>query len=147
MFKYFNRKFAISEQAPPSDVKDAFSNFSDGGSSISADQLRRFLLEHQCEPDCTEDDSKRIIENALQSRKQDQENGDDGDGNSGSGEGLTVEEFFQFLFDEFNGPLKTQVCAFPFFFLFLFLENAGKWKKNCFVFVFIFLFIYYLVCF
>ncbi|GAU43806.1 hypothetical protein TSUD_247950 [Trifolium subterraneum] len=110
MFKYFNRKFAISEQAPPSDVKEIFSNFSDGGSSISADQLRRFLLEHQCEPDCTEDDSKRIIENALQSRKRDQDSGDDGDEISGSGEGLTVDEFFQFLlFDEFNGPLKTQV--------------------------------------
>jgi phosphatidylinositol phospholipase C delta len=146
MFKYFNRKFAISEQAPPSDVKEAFSNFSDGGSSISTDQLRRFLLEHQCEPDCTEDDSKRIIENALQSRKRDQENGDDGDGISGSGEGLTVEEFFQFLFDEFNGPLKTQVCAFPFFSVsfFLFLENAGKWKKTSFVFIFLFI---YLVCF
>ncbi|PNX57658.1 phosphoinositide phospholipase C 6-like protein, partial [Trifolium pratense] len=111
MFKYFNRKFAISEQAPPSDVKEVFSNFSEGGSTISADQLRRFLLEHQCEPDCTEEDSKRIIENALQSRKRDQESGgdDDGDGISDSGEGLTVDEFFQFLlFDEFNGPLITQ---------------------------------------
>jgi phosphatidylinositol phospholipase C delta len=140
MFKYFNRKFAISEQAPPSDVKDAFSNFSDGGSSISADQLRRFLLEHQCEPDCTEDDSKRIIENALQSRKQDQENGDDGDGNSGSGEGLTVEEFFQFLFDEFNGPLKTQVCAFPFFFSFSFPRKCGKVEEKLFCFCFYFSF-------
>ncbi|KAL5101862.1 hypothetical protein RYX36_006189 [Vicia faba] len=110
MFKCFNRKYAFTEQAPPLDVKEVFSQFSDGGSFISADQLRRFFLGHQGETDCTEDDAKRIVENALQSRKGSPERGGGGDGVSGIGEGLTVEEFFQFLlFDEFNGPLKSQV--------------------------------------
>ncbi|CAL5190139.1 unnamed protein product [Lathyrus oleraceus] len=110
MFKCFKRKYAITEQAPPSDVKQVFSEFSDGGSFISAKQLQRFFLEHQGETDCTEDDSKKIVENALQSRKGNQDSGGGGDGVSGTGEGLTVEEFFQFLsFDEFNGPLKSQV--------------------------------------
>ncbi|XP_027187758.1 phosphoinositide phospholipase C 6-like isoform X2 [Cicer arietinum] len=111
MFKCFNRKFAISEQAPPSDVKETFSEFAKGGSSMSADQLRRFLLEYQREPDCTEEDSKRIVENALQSRKGNVESNEAGTGaGTGAGDGLTVDEFFHFLFfDEFNGPLKSEV--------------------------------------
>lgn len=120
MFKCFKRKYAITEQAPPSDVKQVFSEFSDGGSFISAKQLQRFFLEHQGETDCTEDDSKKIVENALQSRKGNQDSGGGGEGVSGTGEGLSVEEFFQFLsFDEFNGPLKSQVCAFSFSFFIL----------------------------
>lgn len=128
MFKCFNRKYATTEQAPPSDVKEVFSQFSHGGSYISANQLRLFFVEHQGETDCTEDDSKRIVENALQSRKGSPERGGAGDGVSDAGDGLTVEEFFQFLlYDEFNGPLKSEVCVFPFFlFIFFdFLENAG----------------------
>ena len=112
MFKCFNRNstFSEQEQLPPSDVKEAFSEFAKGGSAMSADQLRQFLLEHQREPDCTEDDSNRIIENALLSRKGNHERDGAGDG----GEGLTIDEFFHFLFsDEFNGPLKSQVCVLP----------------------------------
>lgn len=113
MFKCFNRNFSFSEQEqlPPSDVKEAFSEFAKGGSALSADQLRQFLLEHQREPKCTEDDLNRIVQNAMQSRKSDNV----GDGISGTREGLTLVEFFHFLFfDEFNGPIKSQVCVFPF---------------------------------
>lgn len=80
---------------------------------MSADQLRRFLLEYQREPDCTEEDSKRIVENALQSRKGNVESNEAGAGaGTGAGDGLTVDEFFHFLFfDEFNGPLKSEVCV------------------------------------
>jgi len=131
MFKYFNRNFSFSEQEqlPPSDVKEVFSKFAKGGSAMSADQLRQFLLEHQREPNCTEDDSNRIVQNAMQLRKSD----DAGDGISGTREGLTLEEFFHFLFfDEFNGPIKSQVCVFPFLhsLILLFLENAGKRNAN-----------------
>lgn len=137
MFKRFNRNISFSEQEqlPPSDVKEVFSEFSNGGSALSADQLRQFLVEHQSETNCTEDDSNRIVQNAIQSRK----SGVAGDGISGTGEGLTLEEFFQFLFyDEFNGPIKSQVCVFPFLSLsliLLFVENAGKRNVN-FVFFF-----------
>lgn len=113
MFKCFNRNISFSEQEqlPPSDVKEVFSEFANGGSALSADQLQQFLVEHQSETNCTEDDSNRIVQNAIQSRK----SGDAGDGISGTGEGLTLEEFFHFLFyDEFNGPIKSQVCVFPF---------------------------------
>lgn len=114
MFKCFNRKFTISKQAPPPDVKEAFSAFAGGEPSMSADKLRRFLLEHQGESDCTAEDSNRIVENALQSRKRNQESGGDAGGDCYSGgahEGLTLHEFFHFLFlDDFNGPLKSQVC-------------------------------------
>ncbi|KAK7320601.1 hypothetical protein VNO77_30225 [Canavalia gladiata] len=103
MFKYFNRTFAISEQAPPSDVKDVFSTFADGEPSMSADQLLRFLHDHQLELDCTAEDSNRIVDNILHSRKQN----DDAECDPN---GLTLDEFFNFLFlIDFNGPLKSQV--------------------------------------
>lgn len=134
MFKCFNRKFAISEQSPPPDVKQAFSEFSSGGTSMSADNLRRFLMEHQREPDCTVEDSIRIVENALQSRKRNQEsNTTAGDRESGTGKGLSLDEFFQFLFvDDYNGPLKSQVCVPPFLH---YLRKCGIDHENLFCFL------------
>ncbi|KAJ1426366.1 PLC-like phosphodiesterase, TIM beta/alpha-barrel domain superfamily [Sesbania bispinosa] len=110
MFKCFNRKFAVSEQAPPPDVKEAFSEFTEGGSSMSAEQLWRFLLEHQLEPDVTAEDSNLIVDHVLQSRKPTQENETAECDPDGAHQGLTLDEFFYFLFlVDFNGPLKSQV--------------------------------------
>ncbi|KAK8467016.1 hypothetical protein PHAVU_008G224100 [Phaseolus vulgaris] len=103
MFKYFNRTYAISEQAPPPDVKDAFSLFADGADSMSADQLLHFLHDHQLESDYTEEDSNRIVETVLQSRAQNTEC-------DSENTGLTLDEFFRFLFlVDFNDALKSQV--------------------------------------
>ncbi|BAT81118.1 hypothetical protein VIGAN_03077600 [Vigna angularis var. angularis] len=103
MFKYFNKTYAVSEQAPPPDVKDAFSLFAEGADFMSADQLLRFLHEHQLELDYTAEDSNRVVETVLQSRTQNAEC--DSDDN-----GLTLDEFFRFLFlVDFNDPLKSKV--------------------------------------
>lgn len=103
MFKYFNKTYAVSEQAPPPDVKDAFSLFAEGADVMSADQLLRFLHEHQLELDYTAEDSNRVVETVLQSRTQNAEC--DSDNN-----GLTLDEFFRFLFlVDFNDPLKSKV--------------------------------------
>ncbi|XP_061351668.1 phosphoinositide phospholipase C 6-like [Gastrolobium bilobum] len=114
MFTGFARKFTIAEQAPTPDVKEAFSKFADGSPSMSADQLRCFLLDHQGELDCTAEDSNQLIENVLQSRIRNQESDtakcNSNDVHHSNGQGLGLDEFFHFLFfDDFNGPLKSQV--------------------------------------
>ena len=122
IFKYFRRKFFIAEQSPPPDVRDAFSKFSDGATTMSADQLRLFLEDHQSELDCTAEDSERIIDNVLRTRKQNNQeesgaaankcSGDANGGGEGGGQGggLSIDDFFHFLFfDDFNDPLKSQV--------------------------------------
>ncbi|XP_027941563.1 phosphoinositide phospholipase C 6-like [Vigna unguiculata] len=103
MFKYFNKTYALSEQTPPPDVKDAFSLFAEGADFMSADQLLRFLHEHQLELDYTAEDSNRVIETFMQSRTENAEC--DSDNN-----GLTLDEFFRFLFlVDFNDALKSKV--------------------------------------
>ncbi|KAK7281149.1 hypothetical protein RIF29_08875 [Crotalaria pallida] len=105
MFSCFNRKFTITEPGPPPDLKHAFSIFSAGSPSMSADQLRRFLAEHQGEADS--DVVDRIVSGVLQSRKEDDEGG-----RSSDTQGISVDELFHLLLhhdDEFNNPLKSQV--------------------------------------
>ncbi|XP_061376615.1 phosphoinositide phospholipase C 6-like isoform X1 [Gastrolobium bilobum] len=105
IFNCFNRKFTITEPGPPSDVKQAFSDFTAGASSMSSDHLRRFLTEHQAEMDCTPSDSDRILK---QWRKHDQDQ--KSSTVTADSPGLTLDEFFRFLFlDDFNHPLKSQV--------------------------------------
>ncbi|KAE9614998.1 hypothetical protein Lal_00048216 [Lupinus albus] len=114
MFKCFNRKYAITDQSPPPDVKDVFSTFSGGDISISAEKLRWFLVDHQGEMECTTQDSECIIDNVLRSLKRNQEKETDSavmfESDNGVHQGLTLDDFFHFLFlDDFNGPLKSQV--------------------------------------
>ncbi|ESW35539.1 hypothetical protein PHAVU_001G243200 [Phaseolus vulgaris] len=95
VFSCFNRKFTLTEPEPLPDVQKAFSEFSAGASSMSADHLLRFLAEHQGEVDCTASDSNQILQ---QSRKDDRESGFD------------LHDFFHFLqHNDFNAPLKSQV--------------------------------------
>ncbi|CAJ1860319.1 unnamed protein product [Sphenostylis stenocarpa] len=97
VFSCFNRKFTLTEAGPPPDVQNAFSKFTAGASSMSADDLLRFLEEHQGEEDCTAFDSERILQ---QSQKEDQEGGFD------------LHDFFHFLqHHEYNVPLKSRVSS------------------------------------
>ncbi|KAJ1380742.1 PLC-like phosphodiesterase, TIM beta/alpha-barrel domain superfamily [Sesbania bispinosa] len=98
VFSCFNRKFKITEPGPPPDVERAFSEFTGGATSMSADQLCRFLTEQQGELDCTPSDSEQIISQSLE------QDGVNSDG------GLSLHQFFHFLFQhDFNSPLKSQV--------------------------------------
>ncbi|XP_027337978.1 phosphoinositide phospholipase C 6-like [Abrus precatorius] len=95
IFSCFNRKFTVTEAGPPADVEKAFSEFAGGDPSMSADQLLRFLTEHQDEVDCTTSDCQQIV---LESGEHDQESG------------FTLHQFFHFLlYHHFNTPLKSQV--------------------------------------
>ncbi|XP_054792998.1 phosphoinositide phospholipase C 6-like [Prosopis cineraria] len=108
IFKCFNLKFTVSEPGPPEDVKYVFYKFSSGADHLSADQLVKFLVKHQCESDSTSSDSTQIVEKILQLRKQNEEI--EATEATSSVEGMSLDEFFHFLLlDDFNAPLKSQV--------------------------------------
>nr|TKR74603.1 phosphoinositide-specific phospholipase C family protein [Populus alba] len=101
MFNLFNRKFKITEAEPPKDVKQVFSKFSDGGSHMMADQLRRFLVLHQDELDCTLAEAKKIMEEVINRRHH---------LTRYSRHSLNLDDFFHFLlYDDLNGPITSQV--------------------------------------
>ncbi|XP_057738383.1 phosphoinositide phospholipase C 6-like [Arachis stenosperma] len=96
-FSCFNKTFTNTEPGPPSDVLHAFHSFSSAGAtSMSADNLLGFLTDHQREPQCTSDDSLRIIQSLKGDHKTD--------------DGLTLDDFFHFLLrDDLNAPFKSEV--------------------------------------
>ncbi|CAK7325860.1 unnamed protein product [Dovyalis caffra] len=101
MFNLFNRKFKITEAEPPKDVKQVFSKFSDGGSHMTADQLRRFLVLHQDELDCTLAEAEKIMEEVINRRHH---------LTRYSRHSLNLDDFFHFLlYDDLNGPITSQV--------------------------------------
>lgn len=105
MFKCFKRKFKIKDLGPPNDVKRAFSDFADGGAHMSADQLRRFMAEHQGEVGVTLAATEGIIQQILARR-----NDVVSDETTTTTPGLDLDDFFYLLFlDDFNGPYKSQV--------------------------------------
>ncbi|KAF3329896.1 phosphoinositide phospholipase C 4-like isoform X2 [Carex littledalei] len=111
----FTRKFKIAEIQPPDDVRRAFETYADGvggggGPTISADGLRRFLVESQGEKRISSAEVTRLMEKLR---------GGDATGPkhylekiikpSGSNF-LTIEEFYHFLFSpEINPPIKHEV--------------------------------------
>lgn len=111
-FLFFIRKYKVTELVPPLDLKEAFSKFTGGGSHMSAEQLHRFLVEHQGEKDCTLLDSEKIVEKLLQIRRPQQEtvNVDQ----KIREQEITLDDIFYFLrMDDFNSPLKAEVSSFP----------------------------------
>lgn len=107
MFKCFKRKFKITEVGPPPDVRDAFSTFSAGADHLSADQLRRFMAEHQGEPGVTVTEAEAIIREVLRRRNDVTQ---DKTTTTTTATGLKLDDFFQLLFlDDFNGPFKSEV--------------------------------------
>ncbi|CAI9106980.1 OLC1v1006235C1 [Oldenlandia corymbosa var. corymbosa] len=99
----FTRKFKVAEVEPPADVKEAFRKYSDGGTHMNPEQLRRFLVEEQAENDVTVADAEAIAQQILQKRhhhlaKFTRHNH------------LTLEDFFHFLFAvDLNPPIHSKV--------------------------------------
>ncbi|KAK4480705.1 hypothetical protein RD792_013787 [Penstemon davidsonii] len=99
MFGCFNRKFKINEPEPPPDVRAAFIRYAEGAANMTADQLLKFLVEYQREEGCTPADVAAIMQQVCKNRH-----------HSSTRRGLTLEDFFYFLFQEdFNGPINLQV--------------------------------------
>ncbi|KAL0452733.1 UNVERIFIED_CONTAM: Phosphoinositide phospholipase C 6 [Sesamum latifolium] len=101
MFGCFNRKFKISEWQPPPEVGGAFRRYAEGADYMTADQLRKFLVEYQREDEegCSAADAEAIMQKVFQRRHQ-----------TSRRRGLTLDDFFYFLFqDDLNGPINSQV--------------------------------------
>ncbi|KAK6122043.1 hypothetical protein DH2020_044214 [Rehmannia glutinosa] len=100
MFGCFNRKFKITESQPPPDVRAAFGRYAEGGAHMTADQLVKFLVDYQKEEGRTAADAEAIMQNVFHRRHH----------IGGRRHGLTLEDFFDFLFqDDLNGPINSQV--------------------------------------
>ncbi|MED6192290.1 hypothetical protein PIB30_008815 [Stylosanthes scabra] len=121
-FLFFIKKYKETHHVPPQDLKDAFSEFAGGACHMSAEQLLRFMVEHQGELGCTLSDSEKIIEKILQMKtpppspatakdkaKESLESVEVFDHQQRKQE-ITLDDMFHFLLlDEFNGPLKDEV--------------------------------------
>lgn len=110
----FTRKYRVTEAEPPSDVKEAFNKYTEAGTHMNADQLRRFLVEVQAEGDgASLADAERIVEQVLHKRHPIAKF---------TRHTLTLDDFHHYLFSsEFNPPIRDQVF---FFFLFLYLISV-----------------------
>ncbi|KAB1201434.1 Phosphoinositide phospholipase C 2 [Morella rubra] len=66
MCLFFKRRFTITEAKPPRDVKEAFNKYAEGGSQMTAEQLRWFLVEVQGEKDASISDAEGVVEQVNQ---------------------------------------------------------------------------------
>nr|XP_017221975.1 PREDICTED: phosphoinositide phospholipase C 6-like isoform X2 [Daucus carota subsp. sativus] len=101
MFGYFNRKFEMKDNGPPSDVIQAFSAYTGDASQMSADQLLRFLVEFQGEVGSTLSMAQDLMHQVLQRRNH---------LNKYTRNDLSLDDFYYFLFqDDLNPPISLQV--------------------------------------
>ncbi|KAM6578239.1 hypothetical protein CsatB_030076 [Cannabis sativa] len=99
----FTRKYRITEAEPPSDVKDAFKKYSEGGNHMNADQLRQFLVEFQGDDATTVQDAQQIIEQIHHRRHHHHIP-------KFRRHSLTLDDFHHYLFSvDFNPPIMDKV--------------------------------------
>ncbi|KAK7276397.1 hypothetical protein RIF29_17536 [Crotalaria pallida] len=104
------KKYKVTELVPPQDLKEAFYKFTEGGFHMSAEQLHRFLAEHQGENHCTLLDSEKIVDKVLQMRTKPQHETVANLNKKNREQELTLDDLFYFLrMDDFNNPLKAEV--------------------------------------
>lgn len=109
MFGYFNRKFEMKDNGPPSDVIQAFSAYTGDASQMSADQLLRFLVEFQGEVGSTLSMAQDLMHQVLQRRNH---------LNKYTRNDLSLDDFYYFLFqDDLNPPISLQVLYFSYLYL------------------------------
>ncbi|XP_059660871.1 phosphoinositide phospholipase C 4-like [Cornus florida] len=97
----FTRRFKITEAEPPADVKEAFKKYSEGGSHMTAEQLRQFLMEVQGDAGATIAGAERIVEQVLHKRHHIAKF---------TRHSFTLDDFHHYLFSvDFNPPIGSQV--------------------------------------
>ncbi|XP_078446454.1 phosphoinositide phospholipase C 4-like [Wolffia australiana] len=98
----FSRKFRAVEGEVPPDVKEAFATYADGGTGISPEQLRRFLVEVQGEAGATVEEAERIVDQVRHHGRRHHI--------GKASKSLSLEDFqFFLLCSELNAPTKPQV--------------------------------------
>lgn len=102
----FTRRFEKVELQPPEDVREAFNKYAEGGAYMSAEQLQRFLVEMQGEPEATSD-AEKIVEEMMRLRPK---RPNFAKFTTVARKPITVDDFFSFLFSvDLNPPIKSQV--------------------------------------
>ncbi|KAB1201432.1 Phosphoinositide phospholipase C 4 [Morella rubra] len=102
MCMLFKRRIRITEAKPPRDVKEAFNKYAEGGSQMTAEQLRWFLVEVQGEKDASISDAEGVVEQVLQKRRRIAE--------ATRRYTLTLDDFHYYLFSaELNPPIGAKV--------------------------------------
>lgn len=91
----FRRRFRLAASEAPPDVKLIFNDYSDNG-IMTADHLRRFMVEVQGEETATLDDAQLVMDGLRHV-------------NIFHRRGLTVEMFFKYLFSDSNPPLNPKL--------------------------------------
>ncbi|KAK1420850.1 hypothetical protein QVD17_22752 [Tagetes erecta] len=98
----FTRKFNITEAEPPSDIKQAFKNYSNDGHHMTADHFRRFLEDDQGHA-VSLSDAELILDRILHKRHPHL-------AMFLNRKSLSLDDFHHFLFStELNPPLRSQV--------------------------------------
>lgn len=96
----FTRKFKVTEADPPSDVKEAFTKYSDGAIHMTVEQLVNFINESQGET-VSLPDAQRIVENVLHKRHPI---------TSLINKSFTLDDFHHYLFtSQLNPPIQSEV--------------------------------------
>ncbi|KAL9228666.1 hypothetical protein vseg_004219 [Gypsophila vaccaria] len=104
----FSRKFKKAELQPPLDVIQSFNDYAEGGPAMSAEQLRRFMVDVQGEAETTTTvaDAEKVVEEVMRVKhphifmfthhalKK----------------SLTIDDFFTYLFSvDINPPINSKV--------------------------------------
>ncbi|KAK4363721.1 hypothetical protein RND71_018962 [Anisodus tanguticus] len=97
----FTRKFRVTEAEPPSDVKELFKKYTEGGNQMSSEQLLKFLIEVQGETQLTVVDADAIVRQILQKRHPITKL---------TRQALALEDFHHYLFSaDLNPPINSKV--------------------------------------
>lgn len=106
----FTRKFRVTEAEPPADVKDAFKKYAEGGTYMTAEQLRRFLVDVQGDGGASISDAEKVVEHVLRTRHHLAKF---------TRHTLTLDDFHHYLFSsDLNPPIINKVCIRGFHFPF-----------------------------
>ncbi|XP_022730849.1 phosphoinositide phospholipase C 5-like [Durio zibethinus] len=98
----FPKKFGVTEAGPPMDVKEVFMEYAEGGTCMTVEQLRRFLMEVQGDAEASIEDAERIVEEVLQRRHNNNV--------KFTKQALSLEDFHFYLFSvDLNPSLLDQV--------------------------------------
>lgn len=98
----FTRRFRVTEAAPPPDVIETFQKYSEGGSHLTPEQLRRFLVEMQDDFGATIYDAESIVQQVVHRRHHI---------TKFTRHSLNLDDFYHYLFStDLNPPMSSQVC-------------------------------------
>ncbi|KAH9609733.1 hypothetical protein KSS87_012723 [Heliosperma pusillum] len=103
----YTRKFNMMELEPPSDIKEIFNKYVEGGGAyMTQPQLSRFLVEVQgVEPENATAEAKKLVEGVLKRRPHIAKNNTKNNANS-----FTLDDFFYYLFSvDLNPPFQSHI--------------------------------------